>query len=207
MSAAPRTLILVQHTESEHHVNGHIGAWGDWPLTPRGREQAASIGRWLLEKEPEAGAFRLVASDLKRAWQTAQEIGKVLGLAPEAEPLLREVNAGAGNGQTRAWYDTHALPRPAVWDPDYKPFPDGESDRELWARLEPVAGRLRTGPEERLLVVSHGTALSFLLNRLLGYSLDDLARQRFHGRGGSISKLVLEPGGRTVVRYINQLLW
>ena len=44
-----KTIILVQHTESEHHINGHIGAWQDWNLTAKGREQAFKIGEWLKQ--------------------------------------------------------------------------------------------------------------------------------------------------------------
>ena len=42
-----KTIILIQHTESEHHVNHHIGAQYEWKLTARGREQAFRIGKWL----------------------------------------------------------------------------------------------------------------------------------------------------------------
>ena len=42
-----KTIILIQHTESEHHVNHHIGAQYEWNLTARGREQAFRIGKWL----------------------------------------------------------------------------------------------------------------------------------------------------------------
>ena len=34
-----KTIITVQHTESEHHLNGHAGAWGNWSLTEKGRQQ------------------------------------------------------------------------------------------------------------------------------------------------------------------------
>lgn len=39
-----KTIITVEHTESEHHLNGHVGAWGDWPLTGNGRKQAMLMG-------------------------------------------------------------------------------------------------------------------------------------------------------------------
>lgn len=38
-----KTIITVQHTESEHHLNGHAGAWGNWPLTEKGHQQAFEI--------------------------------------------------------------------------------------------------------------------------------------------------------------------
>ena len=40
-----KTIIMVQHTESQHHVNGMIGAWGDWELTERGKKHAYEIGK------------------------------------------------------------------------------------------------------------------------------------------------------------------
>ena len=33
-----KTIITVQHTQSEHHVNGYIGAQGNWNLTELGKE-------------------------------------------------------------------------------------------------------------------------------------------------------------------------
>lgn len=40
-----KTIITVQHTESQHHVNGMIGAWGNWELTENGKKQAMEVGR------------------------------------------------------------------------------------------------------------------------------------------------------------------
>ena len=45
-----REIIIVQHCESEQHVNGMVGSWRDWPLTQRGHAQADAIGAWLKEK-------------------------------------------------------------------------------------------------------------------------------------------------------------
>jgi probable phosphoglycerate mutase len=38
-----KTIITVQHTESEHHLNGHAGAWGKWPFTEKGHQQDFEI--------------------------------------------------------------------------------------------------------------------------------------------------------------------
>ena len=96
-----KTLIMVQHTEAEHHLNGHIGAWQDWALTERGRGQAFRIGEWL-KRETGGESFVLFVSPQLRARQTAEEICKTLGLETHVRDALREVNAGAGNGKTRA---------------------------------------------------------------------------------------------------------
>ena len=35
-----KIIYTVQHAQSEHHVNGYVGAWGNWNLTEFGKEQA-----------------------------------------------------------------------------------------------------------------------------------------------------------------------
>ena len=98
-----KTIILVQHTESEHHLNGHIGAWQDWQLTECGREQAFRIGEWLWDTGCD-NTWTMFVSPQARARQTAEEINRTLGIAPVIREELREVNAGEGNGKPRGWY-------------------------------------------------------------------------------------------------------
>ncbi len=43
-----KTIITVQHTESEHHLNGHAGAWGNWSLTANGR--SGSIFKFAIDQ-------------------------------------------------------------------------------------------------------------------------------------------------------------
>ncbi|MBT6145623.1 MAG: histidine phosphatase family protein, partial [Gemmatimonadetes bacterium] len=38
-----RSVIIVQHCQSEHHVNEMSGGWTDTPLTEFGREQARAV--------------------------------------------------------------------------------------------------------------------------------------------------------------------
>lgn len=198
-----KTIIMVQHTQSQHHVNGMIGAWGDWELTQIGKSQAYEVGKWLLREGCDKG-FAMYVSDLKRALQTAQEINKTLRLQYVVADVIREVNAGRGNGQSREWYDANKRPKKNGYYPDYKPFEDAESDYDLWSRLYPFYQQIVSNHEEKILIISHGTTLSFLQSMLMGDSLRDIARRRFNGPSGSVSKVVLEPDGRTVAQYINQ---
>ena len=140
---------------------------------------------------------------MKRAVETAEEINKTLCIVPTLTQQLREVNAGDGNGKSVDWYREHQAPKNG-YEPDYKPFPNAESDRELWNRLYPFCRQLMESSEERLLIVSHGTTLSFLQSMLMGYKFEDIAKFRFRGFGGSVSKFVLNPDGKTEAYYINQ---
>ena len=58
--------------------------------------------------------------------------------------------------------------------------------------------------KERILIVSHGTALSFLQSMIMGYSFADIEKFRFDGVGGSVSKFVIEPDGKVIARYVKQ---
>ena len=198
-----KTIILVQHTESEHHINGHIGAWQDWQLTRRGREQAFRIGEWLKAAGCD-GTWEMYVSPQIRTRQTAEEINRTLGLNPVVQEELREVNAGEGNGKTREWYRAHEAPRGSGFDPDYRPFPDAESDRELWNRLFPFYQDMMASSAERILVVSHGTTLSFLQSMLTGQSVEDRGRFRFNGCSGSVSRFTVEDSGKVTAAFVNQ---
>lgn len=198
-----KTIITIQHTEALHHINGMIGAWGDWELTDNGKRQAYEIGKWLLYENCDK-CFNMYVSDLRRALQTAEEINKTLELTPQITDTLREVNAGLGNGQSREWYNQSKKPVGDFYDPDYKPFEDAESDRDLWYRLHDFYREITTNDIERILIVSHGTTLSFLHSMLMGYSFEDIADFRFIGCSGSVSKFTIEPGGKVIASYINQ---
>ncbi len=198
-----KTIILVQHTEAEHHLNGCIGAWQDWKLTEKGREQASRIGQWLRDAGCD-DSWAMFVSPQIRARQTAEEINRFLGITPGIREELREVNAGEGNGKTREWYRKHAAPRGPVFDPDHRDFPDAESDRELWNRLLPFYLDMMVSPAEKILVVSHGTTLSFLQSMLAGHSVEDRGRFRFNGSSGSVSRFTVEDSGRVTASFVNR---
>ena len=197
-----KTIILVQHTESEHHINGHIGAWQDWQLTRRGREQAFRIGEWLKAAGCD-GTWEMYVSPQIRTRQTAEEINRTLGLNPVVREELREVNAGEGNGKTREWYRAHEAPRGSGFDPDYRPFPDAESDRELWNRVLPFFQDVIASSADRVIVVSHGTTISFLQSMMAGQSVEDRGRFRLNGSSSSISRYTVEDSGRVTAMYLN----
>ena len=71
-----KTIITIQHTESVHHTNGMVGSVNDWPLSEKGVLQAENIGK-NLAKELSA-EYKIYSSDLSRAAQTAETVGKHL---------------------------------------------------------------------------------------------------------------------------------
>src|SRR5438067_12870457 len=83
----PARLLLVRHGQStwnrEHRIQGQL----DPPLSEQGRRQAELLAGRLRGRRF-AGLY---ASDLKRAFKTAEVIGGVIGASPEPTAGLREV--------------------------------------------------------------------------------------------------------------------
>ena len=201
-----KIIYTVQHTQSEHHVNGYVGAWGNWNLTELGKEQARKIGEWLCKHEVCDDTYKMYSSDLNRAAQTADEIQKILKLADSSvskSQLLREINLGAGNGKPRDWYNEHVAKAPEVYNPDFRSFPDAESDRDLWNRLYDFYKQMIASDDERLIIVSHGGALSFLISMIMGDTFEDRKKRNVFGRSGSVSRFVIKADGAVEISFLN----
>lgn len=196
-----KTIITVQHPQAEHHVNGMAGTWKNWNLTELGFHQAREIGEFL-KTETAGKDFYMYVSDMNRTIQTAEEINRSLGLPTEIRSVLRGVNDGVADGQSVEWFLQNKKQENG-YDPDYKPLQEAESDRELWDRLYAFAGEIRTNEKEDIILVSHGTALSFLHSILMGYHFEDMRRSRFGGQAGAVSRFYINPEGKITTAYIN----
>lgn len=206
-----KNIYLIQHCESEHHLNGMIGAWTNWNLTERGHEQARITGEWLLETEFKdyrncrLPFTQIYCSTLNRAMQTADEVMKSLDAPIVYTDSIREVNAGAANGQSCEWNRSNEAPHPDHYDADYRPFPDADSDRDLWNRIWPFYQEIMNSDAKNIIVVSHGCTLSFLQSMLMGHT-DVNTRAVFapHGPSGSVSKFSVNESGKVSLYYLNK---
>lgn len=160
----PRTrLLLIRHAESEWNARGLWQGWGDPSLSARGREQAQALARKLT---PQPRADRLFGSDLCRALQTAEIVGRPWGLEPQGDARLRELSVGRWEGRTRreiSRFDAAGLERFDAGDPLWRAG-GGESACDLARRVRPViaeyAERFAT---QRLAFVLHLGVLRALL--------------------------------------------
>ena len=185
----------------------------DGDLTDVGRGQARELGERLAAAD--AGQVQLLAcSPLRRARQTAEIVGRRLGL-PVAMELddLREVNVGDldGRSDARAWEIYAAVLEAWRAGDTQARFPGGENRDELCSRLRraltavargAAAGRspaaARSGEEGRSLVVAHGANLRAALPCLAGEPDPgaDLPT-------GAVAALHVHPGGSPVVRLVS----
>jgi probable phosphoglycerate mutase len=159
--------MLVRHGQStwnrEHRIQGQL----DPPLSAEGRRQAELVGRRLVGRRIEG----FYASDLKRAWETAQAIGAAIGLAPEPAPGLREIFLGEWEGLRT---DELAERFPDAWarwneEPDWDLVPGGEGaalfEGRVAAALDAISARHTHG---NVLAVTHGGVIQVALHRVVG---------------------------------------
>ena len=197
-----KNIITVQHTQSVHHTNGMVGSWTDWDLSELGRQQADNIGRNLVDYTG-GKPFVLYSSDLKRAKQTAEAIGRHLGLTPVLRTELRERNLGKACGKSVQWLrENLECPEKTV---DDRLFSDGESRRDAWNRLLPFFHEIMENEEENILIVSHGDLLSLFNAMFLGMPVEHLERAELSGLAGGVSRMFVDDSGKRFIKRMGDL--
>lgn len=198
-----REIIIVQHCQSEHHINNLSGGWTDTPLTDFGREQANLIGN-RLKKEINSEEYVLYSSDLMRAKQTAEIIGSHLNLNIIEERGVREINTGIATGKTKDWVRENENPRlKEGYDIDYLAFEGAETPRELHKRVSKCMEKVYTFEKKNILIVTHGVALSNILAWWLKLTPEMLKEACFLGSVGSISVLSKSRYGQNALKLFN----
>ena len=194
-----KTIITIQHTQSLHHTNGMVGSWTDWELSDFGKKQAEKIGRNLAEELSEK--YVIYSSDLLRAKQTAEIVGKHLGVEPIFKTELRERNLGEAVGKSVEWLrENMEKPERTV---DDRLFPSAESRREEWNRLKPFFDEITSNEEEYIIIVSHGDLLSVFNAMWLGLSVESLEKSELFGVSGGVSFLFENPEGKRFIKKMS----
>jgi len=160
-------LLLARHGETTWNAEGRYQGTSDVPLSSRGEAQAQALACRLARE----GFDVVYASDLQRAWQTAEAIAARHGLEVCPEPRLREIAFGDWEGLTYDEIQQRYPDAVAAWggDPVTVRPPGGESLAEVAARvrgvLADIASRHKGGS---VLLVAHGGTLRILLCDALG---------------------------------------
>lgn len=199
-----KSIILIQHCQSEHHVNGLTGGWTDTPLTRLGRKQAKAIGvRLAAELLPKVGT--LYTSDLLRTAQTAEAIARHAGIEPALCPELREINIGEGTWKTVEWLRQNQSPIPPAEQRnfiDHRMLPGAETKREFFARTAGFLERLE-GQEERVILVTHGGVVMNVIYWWLRLPVKAMNNSYVRCSPGSISYLEEDALGYRSIKALN----
>lgn len=197
-----KTIITIQHTQSIHHTNGMVGSWTDWNLSELGKLQAESIGK-KLSKELQNKSFVMYSSDLARAKQTAEIVGKHLNITPILRQELRERNLGKCVGKSVQWLKENLECQEKTIDD--RLFSDAESRRDEWNRLLPFFVEIISNEEEYIIIVSHGDLLSVFNTMWLGLSVESLNNFELFGFSGGVSHLIQSNDGKRFIKRMSDM--
>jgi len=161
-------LMLVRHGETDWNVQRRYQGQTDVPLSGFGMRQAELVAERLTGDKINA----VYASDLSRAWETAQIIAGKSGLEVFPEPRLRELKFGILEGLTFEEAEKQYPEMIAAWLDNFNNTPDGaETIDQFTARIVSLLDNLRGEHDQQVvLLVGHGGSLSEILRVILGLS-------------------------------------
>ena len=205
-----KRIITIQHTQSEHHVNGMVGSWTDWHLTDLGRAQAERIATRLLS-HLQGKTWTVYSSDLLRAQETAAPLAKLLGVETILRQELRERNLGPAVGKSVQWLRENLQMQERTVDD--RLFSTAESRRDAWNRLLPLFNEIMSSEDENIILVSHGDLLSIFNVMWLGLPVEAMNSLDLYGMAGGVSFLHVaedraDPGtakGKRVIRRLSDM--
>jgi probable phosphoglycerate mutase len=146
----------------------------DYPLSPRGREQARAWQGFFASHVPDI----VFSSDLKRAAQTARLALTDIAVPIRWLPALREISLGAWEGMSRQEVRTRFPGAYAQRGKDLAEFrpPEGESFLDLQKRVVAAFNALCSNldPDAVVLVVTHAGVIRVLLCHILGIRLEQM---------------------------------
>jgi len=174
-----------------HNVAGVAQGWGDSELSDRGRQQVARVA----ERLKRVGADALFSSPLQRALTTAQKIAEWTGLEIRTLDDLREMNYGRWEGQKFLDVRKTDEENYQSWITDDEfACPEGESHAQVRGRIVHALSVVTGSTQKlanRVIIVTHGTAIRVAVTVLLGLPLsasrnfaqDNAAINVFNRRG------------------------
>lgn len=197
-----KTIITIQHTQSVHHTNGMVGSWTDWELSELGVKQADKIGK-KLKNELQDKNFVMYSSDLLRARQTAENVGRHLGISPELRKELRERNLGKCCGKSVQWLRENQEQQERTIDD--RLFSDAESRRDEWNRLKPFFDEVMKSDNENIIIVSHGDLLSVFNTMFLGLNVETINTSEMFGLAGGVSYMFENNEGKRFIKKLSDM--
>ena len=194
----PTRIIAIRHGETDWNVDTRIQGQLDIPLSATGRRQAERLAE-ALSDEPLTAIY---ASDLLRAWETAEYLGRAQGLQVTREQALRERSFGHFEGKTFAEIEVQLPEQSLRWrkrDPEFAPL-GGESLLALHSRVVDAAARLAAQhPGELIALVGHGGVMDVLYRAAT--RLDIQAPRTWKLGNAAINRLLWTPEGFTLVGW------
>jgi probable phosphoglycerate mutase len=198
-------VILIRHGSSAAAIAGQrfplVDGRGDPPLGDQGHVQARAIAERLVAEH----VSRLYVTTLRRTHETAAPLVEATGLEPVVVPELAEVGLGEWEGgeyRVRAGRRDPIVKR-VFSEQRWDVIPGAESLESLGARVRAGIERIvtETGPDAVAAAVVHGAVIGELCRQ----ATDSRPFAFVHADNGSLSRLIVLPGGRWLLRSFNDI--
>ncbi len=201
-------LILIRHGQTAWNSEGRFMGQRDIPLDETGQRQVTAVAKRLSRERP--APLAIYASDLKRAWNTAQAIQQAIAQTahPEpapvliADPRLREMDFGNWEGFTFAEIQATQPEAYHAWEVDMFNIapPEGETIQQMTKRARESCAEIALAhPDGTAFVVAHGGSLQALILDWMGIPVERIWQVRMSNTG--ISEVSLHPEGVTLNRF------
>ncbi len=159
-------ILLARHGETDDNVPPlRFQGQRDTPLNDTGRAQARELAERVAALDPPIAS--LWSSDLSRARETAEIVGKGIGLEPRLDARLREGWRGEWEGFLFEEIAARDPERYAAWrNPDAEigfHFPGGETLAQQQARVLACLRDVEAELDGSALVVCHGGSIRTVL--------------------------------------------
>jgi broad specificity phosphatase PhoE len=168
-------LILIKHGETEEGKKGIILGSLPGTLTEKGKKDAKRIAKTLKRK---GFVFNgIITSDLERAKDTAEIIGKELKLQVKANKLLRERRAGIAEGKTEKEINWEEYEKQPLLKRKHK---GGESFSDVKERAKKFIKSIKRFRNGDIIIVSHDVFIKMFLSAFLNYPVKKSLSEDFN---------------------------
>ena len=162
-------LILVRHGQTEWNITGRFQGQSDTILSEVGRKQARLLAE-NFETYYSNKVDAIYSSDLKRAFETAETIGKKFSVDVKPDPRLREIHFGKWEGEE---FEAVRKSDPEMLSnlferPDLLKVDGGESFAEVQNRaMESINEIVAANPNKIVVVAAHGAILRTIIGAMM----------------------------------------
>jgi len=201
-----KTIVVVSHAQSQHHVDKVVGGWHDTGLTDLGKKQAQLTADKIKEILPTRDV-KIYSSDLKRAYETAEVISAAIEIPIVSSEALREISYGEAEGKPQAWLDERFVPPPKSGNRmDHSVCEGAESRKSFAERIYRIMDEIYSTDFSSNVVVSHGFALTFIVSWWIGLPKEKADCVHFASSSAGITVLVEDDRFHNRgVKYLNNI--
>ena len=169
------TFYIVRHGQTNWNILGKTQGHGNSDLTEKGENQALELAKAIKEYSIDF----IYSSDLGRAVQTAEIIGKTIGVDVEETPALREMGFGDWEGLLIEEIKKDHAKTYETWrnHPHLADIPNGETLHIIKDRVDSFIKDLNEKYDNKhILLVSHSVTVRVMLLSFLNSGMENIYR-------------------------------